>query len=1312
MAQKNTRRRGKAENKAQSTGILILGMHRSGTSALTGVLNLLGVALGERLMPAGKGNETGHWESLPVYEAHEKLLTALGRHWDDPREMPRDWLAHPEAIRCAGAVQRFVDEELSHAPVWAVKEPRLCRLLPMWRTALSDRPLQLGAVLMVRDPFEVAASLARRDGMEHARAHLLWAQHLLEAERASRGMTRVLLRYDELLADWRACVARIASAFHIEWRLASDAAAEQIDAYLQPSLRHQRSDDGSAAVASLPDMVRRLYAACSANDVTDARLRAIARISDDYVHAAGLFGPCLDELTIGQQQREARAVAAEAVVVQGLVRPQMLAEQIALIRDTQSQSHATFLKSEQSGVVLVEMVRQLEAQRHEHGQRSEQTGALLVELVRQIEAQRSEQQHRLGLAQAEARTLESERVALAARHDALTGEYESLTHAYALLQARMDAALAEQRSAQADASRELALERDAHAQATQRAAELQAALAQASARADGIELTAQALREALTLGSARVQDFEMRLHLANTELVSLYASTSWRLTAPLRFLRRLFSRSSGAAALGPAPTSGRRRLGRLAESIYRRAPLSLRCKRAFKGFVFRLTGPLLARTAAYQRWDADRRTHAADDIGGNADLRAPQAEHAQSLPTTALTESSVWRADGLREWQDYQPLRARMLAARSDERVRVPPRALPMIQFDPRRLADAAAGIKLPLVPAEPEVTILVPMYNHVGMTLECIASIAAHVDADTPTFEVLVADDGSDDESVSVLRQVRHLRCVRQPRNLGFLRNCNLAAREAHGRLLLLLNNDVQVTAGWLRALVDCIDAASYIGAVGPKIVYPSGWLQEAGTRLKRDASSQMIGLNDLPGRPEYGYDRDVDYVTGACLLTPRELFIRLGGFDERYVPAYCEDSDYCLRLRAEGLRRIYCAGATVVHHLSKTSDALAGGYKTRCIARNLDQFSQRWQADLDRMDAVRTIAFYLPQFHPVPENDRWWGQGFTEWTNVTKAKPNFIGHDQPRVPADLGYYDLRAPEVMAQQAELARRYGVGGFCYYYYWFAGHRLLERPIEQMLASGTPAFPFCLCWANENWTRRWDGEEHDVLMAQHHSEADDVAVIRDLMRYFRSPQYIRIGGRPLLVVYRVGLFPDFRQTAARWRQVCRDEGIGEIYLAHVESFDMVSAGIRPADVGCDAGIEFPPHGMADPYPLKAPLLNPNFQGAVADYRDMAARYVAREVPGYPRFPGVATGWDNTARRQNNSYCFEHATPGAFQAWLEMAIERAKRQFTADERIVFINAWNEWAEGAYLEPDQRFGHAYLQAHANACDADRLLQAVRVG
>ena len=369
-------------------------------------------------------------------------------------------------------------------------------------------------------------------------------------------------------------------------------------------------------------------------------------------------------------------------------------------------------------------------------------------------------------------------------------------------------------------------------------------------------------------------------------------------------------------------------------------------------------------------------------------------------------------------------------------------------------------------------------------------------------------------------------------------------------------------------------------------------------------------------------------------------------------------------------------------------------------------DQFVPAASDEISGKLPVRLIAFYLPQFHPIPENDEWWGKGFTEWTNVSKTTPIFEGHFQPRLPADLGFYDLRVVDVMEQQAELARRHGVHGFCYHYYWFGGKRLLEMPLERMLRTGKPDFPFCLCWANENWTRRWDGSEHEVLIAQQHSPEDDEAVIRDLIRYFRHPNYIRVDDRPLLLIYRISLLPDARSTVSRWRERCRNEGIGEIYLTLAETFELGLANDDPAIYGCDAAVEFPPH-VTTGRPVKVRKIAEH-EGAVFDYREIVRNDLAKPAPPYTRFRGIMPGWDNTARTKARAHIFHHHDPEVYRTWLQGVIEQTCERYLGDERLVFVNAWNEWGEGAYLEPDHRYGHAYLRATRSALEDTKRLAA----
>ena len=346
-----------------------------------------------------------------------------------------------------------------------------------------------------------------------------------------------------------------------------------------------------------------------------------------------------------------------------------------------------------------------------------------------------------------------------------------------------------------------------------------------------------------------------------------------------------------------------------------------------------------------------------------------------------------------------------------------------------------------------------------------------------------------------------------------------------------------------------------------------------------------------------------------------------------------------------------------------------------------------------------VRAIAFLLPQFHPIPENDRWWGKGFTEWFNVAKARPNFRGHQQPHRPADLGYYDLRLPQTRQQQAELAAAAGLHGFCYYYYWFAGQRLLEQPLEGVLNSGEPDFPFCVCWANENWTRTWDGRSNDVMIAQDHSEDDHRNFIHSLLPYFRDRRYITVDGRPVLLIYRIDIIPDVRQAVSLWRSECAIAGIEDPYLVAVQSFGIGD----PTPYGFDAAVEFPPHGTDLNWQrnrdYRDRMLNPDFKGHIIDIQRVSDYARTRPVPAYTKFRGVVPRWDNTARRQDNGLILVNSEPEHYAEWLRWALDYTCEHHSGDERLLFINAWNEWAEGCHLEPDQQYGHAYLDATRRA-------------
>ncbi len=347
-----------------------------------------------------------------------------------------------------------------------------------------------------------------------------------------------------------------------------------------------------------------------------------------------------------------------------------------------------------------------------------------------------------------------------------------------------------------------------------------------------------------------------------------------------------------------------------------------------------------------------------------------------------------------------------------------------------------------------------------------------------------------------------------------------------------------------------------------------------------------------------------------------------------------------------------------------------------------------------------VRFIAFYLPQFHPIPENDAWWGTGFTEWTNVGKAKPLFRGHCQPHIPADLGFYDLRLPEARAAQAELAARYNIAGFCYWHYWFEGKRLLERPFNAVLASGEPNFPFCLAWANESWSRRWLGEDKEILIRQTYSEKDDYEHIRWLMKAFADPRYLRVQGRPIFIIYRPKDLPNPRRTTDLFRNECIKQGLAEPYLLGMNSH-APDADFRQD--GFDSTISFKPElgvlpGFLDDRRRRSKLIRnlklgvPSPKLKLYDYASAQAAMMALVRHGQD-VPCVFVGWDNSPRRGENGIILVNQSPAVFETMLRRAVKSVAHK-PQTERLVFLNAWNEWAEGNHLEPDLRYGHAFLE------------------
>lgn len=384
--------------------------------------------------------------------------------------------------------------------------------------------------------------------------------------------------------------------------------------------------------------------------------------------------------------------------------------------------------------------------------------------------------------------------------------------------------------------------------------------------------------------------------------------------------------------------------------------------------------------------------------------------------------------------------------------------------------------------------------------------------------------------------------------------------------------------------------------------------------------------------------------------------------------------------------------------------------------------------------MTKTRIIAIYLPQFHPIPENDKWWGKGFTEWTNVGRAKPLFRGHDQPKVPADLGYYDLRVPEVREAQAELAREAGVEGFCYYHYWFGdGQRLLERPFNEVLQSGRPDFPFCLCWANHTWSNgTWEKSKarttDSILMEQRYPGVEDYKLhFRTVLPAFLDKRYMTVDGKPIFVVYHPWDLPDARQFIDTWQTLARENGLPGIHFvamspatsSHEKQADGSIKVVLPnlessadlyhkvLDLGFDAVNSFGKRrgelmskGKWSTYAREVLLRLGLNRKLVYDYPRAVKYFFAPEDRWDNVYPTIMPGYDRTARIGNGEGIFLHNTPENFKRHVLDAIGMVKDK-PEERRIIFLNAWNEWGEGCYVEPDMTYGHGYLDAIRTALE-----------
>lgn len=609
-------------------------------------------------------------------------------------------------------------------------------------------------------------------------------------------------------------------------------------------------------------------------------------------------------------------------------------------------------------------------------------------------------------------------------------------------------------------------------------------------------------------------------------------------------------------------------------------------------------------------------------------------------------------------------------------------------------LVEVAEELDLGLQSVSPSVSIVIPLHNRPELLLECLASIARA--ADGLPFEVVVVDDDSEPDTKEVVSGLRDVKVVTTKSNVGYPAACNLGIAEAEGEFVALVNSDVQLAPRCLALLVEAArEHQDSHGIFGPVLLNLDGSIQECGGSLGIAGRTVMNGYALQQGTTPLDQGGwTVDYVSGAVLLMSRALLNSMSGLDETFRSGYFEDSSLAQGvLRRHGLKTMVVGGARAVHHLSASMDLRGKNFKILQSDANRISFLRTWGDRCFR--PVQNVAFYLPQFHAIPENDEWWGEGFTEWTNVASAQPVYHGHVQPRVPTVLGHYSLTDASVLDRQFRLASAFGIQAFCFYYYSFGGKNPLRRPLDLLV--DTPEIParFCLCWANEPWSRRWDGGSGEVLLDQSMSDDEVLQAAEGMVRYLADERYIRVDGKPLVLLYRVQLAANPLRTTAIMRNTFKKFGIGEVLIACVESFEFATSPQDPRDFGCDISVEFPPHGMGVPLNDGRVSVIQGKAPQLFDYASMIEQWRRKQEVPWLRYPGVTPRWDNTPRQLLNPTVLIGSNPKLFRTWLADAHKRAASQNPPEHRMVFINAWNEWGEGAYMEPDQEWGYGYLEA-----------------
>lgn len=1185
--------------------VVVLGMHRSGTSAITRGLKVLGVDLGDNLLPAESGNnEKGFFEDATITAYNEELLADLGHSWDSLLPIRREELDSPVAQNHKARALEHLREKLSEIKCFGVKDPRMSRLLPFWQEIFAELGLQVSYVIAFRNPINVAHSLVKRNEFEVEKGYFLWLEHMLFSLKYSQGASRVFVNYELMLQEPEKQLRRMSESLGLPFDPQGPEFLDYQSNFLQQSLQHNSFS--------------------------------------------------LDEL------KKDSAVPVDVLSLSLLL--------LELSRDERADDQ-TVLSTVNS--LCEAMNERLPAYR----------------LMHRFDLDNAELSGKLTQKDETIESLEAEHGALATDYSKLEARFDELKSNYALI--------------------------DGHRRWLE--TEYGASLASHSDTEQLVQMLEADLRR---YGSGRFLLKSLISHVADRFGIRYrgdHPADSELFSADYYLTTYEDVRAAGVNPLQHYLEQGWREGRDPSAGFSTKAYLD-----SYPDVRLRRINPLIH----YLRYGYYEGRSIYDTKGRNYHLSRKVGRHRLAIQLLNLVA------------QQPQLLSRFVREARRGGLRHALAIAVRKLKLSQKRLALKQVSSPLgDAVLTEYEVLKVVPYYldpylSDAPQVMPGMVAVHLHLSSEQLSgnwlndlknipveFDLFISrimGNGSkfDDKSLrSAVPLIRKLVVETVPAQVGAF----AALIVQFGGLL----SEYDVVAHFHDEVdgVDNIEGSGYkervdllcgspanVGQIlqllggDAKVVYPADNRAEAA--IYRQAGWSDAG-NVIAAALEKFSAVDAKAFPGVQFPRAGLFWARVGTIQDflrlplKFESFTSQGDVVAGDLLSRSLERLLLVSTT-------NSDGRNYQLEAPQISHEPREYYEP-QVDYSasiKHDTIKVLAYYLPQFHPTPENDEWHGTGFTEWYKVRSANPLFHGHYQQHVPhEDIGYYHLDGPAKLQQQAEMMQKSGVHGLIFYHYWFTGRMILEKPAQMLLDNQQINMPFCFCWANENWTRRWDGNEAEILLGQVYSKEDARGFIRYLIPFFKDERYIKVDGRPMLHVYRPSSIEHIDEYLAVWREECEREGLKAPYMVAT----LTRGATNPQDHGMDSAVERVLHDWtADAVQDTRSQLHPYWplEGNIINYSEVADHYMGQDLgKDFTLFRSLVPTWDNTARYGNRAYVLNHFTTEKFQSWMEFLVDYSERNLPEDRRYVVVNAWNEWAEGAHLEPDTRFGYGYLNSIGRA-------------